>query len=232
MSRKKSTARVKVKAASQEERIHLWKQHFKNLLGKSSKVNEPIVKIISNPLDIKLGQFTQEELDIVLRKIKNRKATGLDEIPPEVWKTRKFDNILLRYCNAIYDQNIIDRWTKGYILPFSKEGNFGISKNYWGIILTFIVAKVYNTLLLNCIEPEIEKILMKNYNGFQRNRSMKSRISTICRILEGVCVKNFEVILLFVNFSKAFDSKQREKMEQILLAHSLLKETIAALMML
>ena len=34
MSRKKSTARAKMKAASQEERIHLWKQHFKNLFGK------------------------------------------------------------------------------------------------------------------------------------------------------------------------------------------------------
>ena len=32
-------------------------------------------------LGIKLGQFTWEELDLALRKIKNRKAAGLDEIP-------------------------------------------------------------------------------------------------------------------------------------------------------
>ena len=37
----------------------------------------------------------QEELDPVLRKIKNRKAAGLDEIPSEVWKTRQVDNLLL-----------------------------------------------------------------------------------------------------------------------------------------
>ena len=37
----------------------------------------------------------QEELDSVLRKIKNRKAAGLDEIPLEVWKIREFDYILL-----------------------------------------------------------------------------------------------------------------------------------------
>ena len=46
----------------------------------------------------------QEELDLVLGKIKNRKAVGLDEIPREIWKTRKFDDILLRYCNAVYNQ--------------------------------------------------------------------------------------------------------------------------------
>ena len=34
-------------------------------------------------IDIKLGLFTQE-LNMVLRKIKNRKAAGLNKIPPEV----------------------------------------------------------------------------------------------------------------------------------------------------
>ena len=40
------------------------------------------MKIINNRLDIKLEQFTQKDLDIVLTKNKNRKAAGLDEIPP------------------------------------------------------------------------------------------------------------------------------------------------------
>ena len=53
------------------------------------------MKIISNQLNIKLEQFIQEELDLVLKKIRNRKAADLDEIPPEVWKTKKFDDILL-----------------------------------------------------------------------------------------------------------------------------------------
>ena len=96
------------------------------------------MKIISHQFDIKLRQFTQEELDSVLRKIKNRKAAGLDEIPQEVWKTREFDDILHQHCNAIYHQDTIDRWTKGCILPFPKKGDLGIAKNYQGITLTSI----------------------------------------------------------------------------------------------
>ena len=122
VSRRKSTAKAKLKAASQQERVKLWKQHFENLLGNPPKVtNEPITRIISKQLDIKLGPFTKEELDSVLRKVKNRKAAGLDEIPPEVWKTRRFDDILLRQCNAVYNQNRIERWMKGCILPSSKK---------------------------------------------------------------------------------------------------------------
>ena len=46
-------------------------------------MHEPITRIISKQLVIKLWPFTQE-LDLVLRKIKNRKAAGRDKIPPEV----------------------------------------------------------------------------------------------------------------------------------------------------
>ena len=61
----------------------------------------------------------------------------------------------------------------------------------------------------------------------RRNRSMTSQILPICRILEGV-----QATLLFINFTKAFDSIHRGKMEQILLAYSLPKETVAAIMIL
>ena len=85
VSRRKSTAKAKLKATNQQERIKLWKQHSENLLGNPPKVtHEPITIIISWQLDIELGPFTLEELDSVLGKIKNKKATGLDEIPPEV----------------------------------------------------------------------------------------------------------------------------------------------------
>ena len=79
---KESTAKAKLKATSQEERIHLGKQNFENLLEKPPNVTrEPIKKIICYQLDIKLGQFRQE-LDSVLRKIKNKKAAELNEILP------------------------------------------------------------------------------------------------------------------------------------------------------
>ena len=49
VSRRKSTVKAKLKATSQEERTHLWKQHFENLHRKPLKVmHELIAKIISN----------------------------------------------------------------------------------------------------------------------------------------------------------------------------------------
>ena len=73
-----STAKSKLKAISQEEQMQLWKQHFDNLLGNPTKVtHEPITRNVSKQLDIKLRQFTQEELYSVLIKIKIRKCSTM-----------------------------------------------------------------------------------------------------------------------------------------------------------
>ena len=144
---------------------------------------------------------------------------------------KTFDDILLWYSNAVYNQNTIGRWAKGCILPFPKKGDLGIAKNYRGITLTSIAAKIYNALQRNSIEPQIEKILRKNKNGFRRNWFTTSQILTIRRIL-GVRAKNIVATILFVDISKAFDSIYREKMDQTLLANGLPKETVAAIMML
>ena len=129
MSKRKSTSREKLKANSQEEKIQMWKEHFKNLLADSLKVIDKLItKIIHGQLDIKPGQFTEEELDVKLTKIKNRKVTGLDKILPRVWKTRKFVDLLPRLCNAVCEQKeeFLKRKTKS-CRPKRKNTNVKIT---------------------------------------------------------------------------------------------------------
>ena len=91
---------------------------------------------------------------------------------------------------------------------------------------------MYSVRLHNRIEPKIDNILRKNQNSFRRNRSTTSSILTIRRILEGVRAQNLQAIILFVDFTKAFDFIHRGKLEQIQLTYGLPKETVAAMMML
>ena len=101
MSGRKSTGKAKLKATNQQESIKLWKQHFENLLGNQPKVtHEPITRIISKQLDIKLGPFTHEKLDSVLRKIKNRKAV-VTRFP------QKYEDNSTTYCSDTATQSII-----------------------------------------------------------------------------------------------------------------------------
>ena len=87
-------------------------------------------------------------------------------------------------------------------------------------------------MLLNRIRPEIDPVLRKNQNGFRQNRSTSGQILTIRRVLEGIKTKNLPAVLLFIDFSKAFDAIHRGQMKEILTAYGLPKETVDAIMML
>ena len=79
----------------------------------------------------------------------------------------------------------------------------------------------------------IENIPNKNQNGFRRNRSTTLQILTIRRILEGVRAKkkknNRQQYYLSTSLRPL--TPYRGKMEQILLAYGLPKETVAAIML-
>ena len=55
---------------------------------------------------------------------------------------------------------------KGLHPPLPQKGDLGIAKNYRSITLTSIAANIYNALLLNRIEPEIEKFFGKTKIAF------------------------------------------------------------------
>ena len=58
--------------------------HFQNLLGKSPIVSDSTIeKVVEHELEIKTEPFNQLELDLVLKKLQNKKAAGLDGIPTQ-----------------------------------------------------------------------------------------------------------------------------------------------------
>ena len=102
-----------------------------NLFENPSETTEkPIQKIINQQLDVKLGQSSKGELDAVLTKIKNRKATDLEEKYP--LKFERQENLTIHYSDYTAQslKNATEKWTKSCILPFPKKDNLRIKKNY------------------------------------------------------------------------------------------------------
>ena len=54
-----------------------------------------------------------------------------------------------------------DGWRDASSFPPPQKYDFGLAKNYRGITLTSIAAKIYNVLLRNRIQPQIDNILRK-----------------------------------------------------------------------
>ena len=50
-------------------------------------------------LHIEKNDFTMRELQTVIKNLKNNKASGIDNIPAEVWKAGIFNEQFLYMCN-------------------------------------------------------------------------------------------------------------------------------------
>ena len=84
-------------------------------------------------------------------------------------------------------------------------------------------------MLPNRIQPKLDPHLRPNQNGFRPGRSTAAHILALRRIIEGVKRNNLKAVLLFVDFSKAFDSIHRGKMMKILRAYGILKQLVNAI---
>ena len=121
-----------------------------------------------------------------------------------------------------------EEWRRNIIIPLPKKGDLSDYNNYRGISLMSIVGKLYNKLLLTRIQPYISKLLRGNQNGFRGNRGTSELILALRRLLEILSKKNSNGgVFTFIDFKKAFDSINRNRMMKILRAYGVSEKVIS-----
>ena len=231
---RKSSKRGILKGNTKEERVNKWFEHFSNLFGKEPVLledpPEEVKAKILNDIHINDDDFTLDEMKVAKYNLREGKTSGPDNIRPEVLKRCDLDDILLEFANKLLNDNIKpDQWSEIDMPPLPKSGDLSLTANYRGISLSSMVAKLVNKMILNRLQPKIDKHLRPNQNGFRPGRSTTSHILALRRLIEGVKTRNKKAIILYVDFRKAFDSIHRCMMMKILKAYDVPPRLLAAI---
>ncbi|KAL5270844.1 hypothetical protein ACHWQZ_G001493 [Mnemiopsis leidyi] len=124
---------------------------------------------------------------------------------------------------------------RGPLLPSSqfqrKETSLNLATT-GGISLAPVAAKIFNKLLLNRIYPHVNPLLRPNQNGFRRGRSTLPQILALRRIIEECRIGKKSAAIVFVDFSKAFDSINRDALFHILSLYGIPAPIIKAIRLL
>ena len=210
--KRKTTNAVKDKCGNltMEElaRRERWKEHFDEILNRPIPDN-PVTEVEINPIinEISSDPITKAEIRTALRKMKNGKAGGKDEIKAELLKAdmNATGKWLVKLFRTFWEQEKVPKtWKQGLIVKILKKGDFTECRNWRGITLASVPSKVFGRVLIDGIRDGVNSKLRDEQAGF---RSGQGTVEQILRnIIEQVVEWQATLYITFVNFEKAFDS--------------------------
>lgn len=213
--------RTRNKRENTENKIkkEVWRQHFMDLL--EGKEEDGVTE--GGKQREEMGQekmLEEEEIMTAVRKMKLKKAVGVDGIPMEAWRyagvglRRKFVDLLM----LIWKCGSLPRdWRKSIVVPLYKRGDKESVGNYRGISLLCSAYKIYAEIIRKRLEKEVEEknMVPESQAGFRRGRSTIDNIFVLNHLIQKAKRKGEKenrVYMLFADLKAAFDKVDRGRL--------------------
>ena len=147
------------------------------------------------------------------------KASGGDRIPVKLFQILKDDavKVLHSICQQIWKtQQWPQDWKMSVFIPILKKSNTKEDSNYCTVGLILHVSKVMLKILqarfqqyVNCELPDVQA-------GFRKGRGTRDHIANICWIIEKAREFQKNIYFCFIDYAKAFDCMDPNKLWKIL----------------
>ena len=180
----------------------------------NSKDNFIPFTIYSNESDMINRNFTVEEIESAIDYLKNGKSAGIDCIPPEFLKASKstISQDLCHIFNYIIEtRDFPADWAVGLRSAIYKSGIKSSTLNYRGVTVLPMFEKIFEILVQKRIEY-IDEVFdnQDRYNGgFKKGSRTADNIFILMGLIHRQLSLGLILILILVDFSKAFDRINR-----------------------
>ena len=147
------------------------------------------------------------------------KARGGDGIPLVLFQILKDDGV--KVLHSVWQQiwktqQWPQDWKRSVFIPIPKKGSAKECSNYHIIALISHVSKVMLKILqarlqqyMNCELPDVQA-------GLRKGRGTRDQIANICWIIEKATEFQKVIYIWFIDYAKAFDSVDHNKLWKIL----------------
>lgn len=209
-----------------------WFDYFKDLYNPNINDSDEAFNYDTEDTLIELaGDFnshiTAEEVRQAIKKLKKGKAAGSDGLGAEFYSNcgAYFIECLVNLFDHIFESgDYPEEWAKALIYPLYKKGSKSDVNNYRGISLLNVIAKLYSSVLHNRLSKVSEEyqLIPASQAGFRKGYSTIDNIFCLQSLIQKyLSKKRGRFYVLFVDFSKAFDSVDRDRLWYILEAHGI-----------
>ena len=156
---------------TKEERLEFWTEHLKHLLNPAMTRGNSVLSIVedSESLEIDLGPIQFDEVLYAVRKLRNGKASGPDDISAEMLKSHNgIAEWLWDIVNKCWTEQIFHQdWKLAEVVPLYKnKGKRSECGNYRGISLLSVPGKTFASVILNGCKDALDQVLREEQCGF------------------------------------------------------------------
>ena len=172
------------------------------------------------------GVFTHREPDILQSEVKwalgsitMNKASGGDGIPAELFQILKDSavKVLHSTCQQVWKtQQWQQDWKRSVFTPIPKKGNAKEHSNYCTTALISHSSKVMLNILLASLQQYMNCELPYVKAEFRKVRGTRDQIANICWITEKEREFQKNIYFCFIDYAKAFDYVDHNKLWKIL----------------
>jgi hypothetical protein len=148
-----------------------------------------------------------------IASLKYDSAPEGDGIPAEVWKDRGvklFNRLHQLFTNAWEMGSIPQAWKDASIVTIYKKGDRTDCGNYIGISLLSIAGKIFARIILNRLSiHRTPDVVPETQCGFRSHRSTVDMVFCLRQLQERCIEQDRPLYVVFVDFTKAFDTVGR-----------------------
>jgi hypothetical protein len=199
-----------VTATTPDKKAELFNKYFASVfLPRSTSNNADLIMSSKTDQELSQIQISEYEVEQCLNNLDTSKAYGPDGIPPRLLKecSKEISPSLCRLFNKSLATGCVPvEWKQANVLPIHKKNCVEPVTNYRPISLLSIVSKVLERCVFNNIYPFVHALINNVQHGFLRNRSCVTQLLGVLHDIGKNLDQNKQVDMLYLDFSKAFDS--------------------------
>ena len=205
----------------------VWREYFENLhkVGSNEEVivNDQGFECLGRNGYLGVEDITREEVVGRVRKLKNGKSAGIDEISGEMIKHggEKVIDWIWKLCSKAFVEGIVPKdWRRAVIVPLYKgKGEKGVCRNYRGISLLSVVGKIYAGILVERVRRVTEDMIGEEQGAFRSGRGCVDQIFTLKQMSEKMREKKKSLYLGFMDLQQAYDRINLEALWKVLMLY-------------
>ena len=159
------------------------------------------------------------EVKWALGIIITNKTSGDDGIPVELFQILEDDavKVLHSICQQIWKtQQWPQDWKRSIFIPIPKRGNAKECSNYCTIALISHTSKVMLKILQTRLQQYLNHELPDVRPGFRKARAARDQIANIHWIIEKARAFQKDIYFCFIDYAKAFDHVDHNRLWKIL----------------